>query len=49
MRCGSESYIASVGTCKGDSGGPVFVEEGDRFVVTGEEGRGYCKNYLKIL
>jgi len=35
MRYGSENYIASVGTCKGDSGGPVFVEEGDRFVVTG--------------
>jgi len=34
-RYGQDGYIASVGTCKGDSGGPAFVQEGDRFVVTG--------------
>ena len=29
-------YVASVGTCKGDSGGPAFVEEKpNHFVVTG--------------
>ena len=36
MRYGSDSYVASVGTCKGDSGGPVFVQEGGRYVVTGQ-------------
>ena len=35
-RYGSDSYVASAGTCKGDSGGPVFVRDEDRFVVTGE-------------
>ena len=29
-------YVASVGTCRGDSGGPAFVEEKPNyFVVTG--------------
>ena len=36
MRYGSGGYVASVGTCKGDSGGPVFVEESGRYVVTGQ-------------
>jgi len=35
-RFGSTSYVASVGTCHGDSGGPSFVEESKgRYVVTG--------------
>ena len=35
-RYGDTSYVASVGTCKGDSGGPAFVEEKpNHFVVTG--------------
>ena len=35
-RYGDTSYVASVGTCKGDSGGPAFVEERPgHFVVTG--------------
>ena len=35
-RYGDTSYVASVGTCKGDSGGPAFVEEmPGHFVVTG--------------
>merc|ERR1719222_653123 len=35
-RFGTTSYLASVGTCRGDSGGPSFVEETkNRFVVTG--------------
>ena len=37
-RYGTDSYVASQGTCHGDSGGPVFVKEEDRFVVTGKEG-----------
>ena len=35
-RYGLEEYVASVGTCKGDSGGPVFVRERNHFVLTGE-------------
>ena len=35
-RYGSTGYVASVGTCKGDSGGPLFVKDGKNFVVTGE-------------
>ena len=35
-RYGDTTYVASVGTCKGDSGGPAFVEERpNHFVVTG--------------
>jgi len=34
-RYGSTTYVASAGTCNGDSGGPVFVKDGDNFVVTG--------------
>jgi len=34
-RYGSKKYVASVGTCKGDSGGPSFIKEGGRYVVTG--------------
>jgi len=34
-RYGQTSYVASPGTCKGDSGGPVFVRDGNKFVVTG--------------
>jgi len=34
-RYGMTSYVASPGTCKGDSGGPVFVKDGNNFVVTG--------------
>ena len=30
------SYVASVGTCRGDSGGPSFIKDGSNFVVTGE-------------
>ena len=36
IRYGSDSYVASAGTCSGDSGGPVFVREEYKFVVTGE-------------
>ena len=35
-RFGMTSYVASVGTCNGDSGGPSFVWDGFNFVVTGE-------------
>ena len=35
-RYGSTSYVASVGTCNGDSGGPVFIQEGSNFVLTGD-------------
>ena len=35
-RYGTDSYVASAGTCMGDSGGPVFVKDEDRFVVTGK-------------
>jgi len=35
VRYGSPTYVTSAGTCNGDSGGPVFVKEGDHFVVTG--------------
>ena len=34
-RFGIPSYVAAVGTCKGDSGGPSFVRDGFNFVVTG--------------
>jgi len=34
-RYGSDSYVASPGTCEGDGGGPAYVYDGDRFVVTG--------------
>jgi len=35
-RYGTTKYVASVGTCKGDSGGPSFIEEEvGRYVVTG--------------
>jgi len=34
-RFGGSSYVASVGTCMGDSGGPSFVRDGFDFVVTG--------------
>ena len=36
-RYGSTSYVSSVGTCNGDSGGPVFIREGSHFVLTGDE------------
>ena len=35
-RFGKSSYVASQGTCVGDSGGPAFVHDEDRFVLTGE-------------
>ena len=28
-------YVSSPGTCSGDSGGPAFVREGNKFVLTG--------------
>jgi len=34
-RFGTRHYVTSAGTCNGDSGGPVFVKEGNHFVVTG--------------
>jgi len=34
-RYGSSTYVASAGTCSGDSGGPVFVKDGYNHVVTG--------------
>ena len=36
VRYNDTFYVASAGTCKGDSGGPAFVEEKpNHFVVTG--------------
>ena len=36
VRYGNTFYVASAGTCNGDSGGPAFVEEKpNHFVVTG--------------
>ena len=29
------SYLVSAGTCMGDSGGPLFVEEDGQYIVTG--------------
>jgi hypothetical protein len=28
-------YVTSSGACYGDSGGPVYVKEGNKFIVTG--------------
>jgi len=41
-----ESYVTSAGTCKGDSGGPLFVEEGGQYILTGvvSGGRGVLGN-----
>jgi secreted trypsin-like serine protease len=30
------SYVTSAGTCNGDSGGPAYIKEGNKFIVIGE-------------
>jgi hypothetical protein len=41
---GIGKYVSAAGTCNGDSGGPIYVQEGkDRFVVTG-----YIINYYTV-
>ena len=35
-RYGLKEYVASVGTCMGDSGGPLFAKEANNFVILGE-------------
>merc|ERR1712215_544919 len=42
-RYGTTHYVTSAGTCNGDSGGPVFLKEGDKFVVTGATSGGRGK------
>ena len=39
---GIGGYIASAGTCSGDSGGPMFQKEEDRYIVTGRCKQAQC-------
>ena len=34
-RYGLNEYVASVGTCLGDSGGPLFIKEDGKYIITG--------------
>ena len=48
MRYGQAGYVASPGTCDGDSGGPAFVKEDKNFIVTGKTTFGLYKKHSSI-
>jgi hypothetical protein len=41
--------VTSAGTCVGDSGGPAYVKEGDKYIVIGKLLNELVSHYLQLL